>query len=255
MHTGNGQIITFLIIITLLTVLLVGTIVSILYIHQKRRIAFSEHLTYTQLEIQEETFQHISREIHDNIGLSLTLAKLYLNTLSIEIDQKHTTVVESCVELIGQAINDLNYISKNFNSEAIRNEGFLTALKIKLDKINKTKKFHASLDIIGEPIFMESQNELIVYRITQEALNNIIKHSKATQISVSLEYTPIHLKLKIEDNGIGINWEELEKIKSSKMSAGLNNMKKRAKMINGTFDIKNINHGTKILVTIPFEKK
>jgi two-component system, NarL family, sensor kinase len=238
---------------TIVILVLTGIIFTILYIHQNRRISYHEHLVNMQLEIQEETFQQISREIHDNIGLSLTLAKLYLNTLNLNIDQKHASVVESSIELIGQSISDLSYISKSFNSEAIQTEGFLSALKIKLEKINTTKQYTTHLNIIGEPVFMDSQNELIVYRIAQEALNNIIKHSKATEIKITLIYTQAYLTLKIQDNGIGINWQELEKIKSSKMSAGLNNMKKRAKMINGTFDIKSTNQGTKISVTIPFQ--
>ena len=100
---------------------------------------------------------------------------------------------------------------------------------------------------------MDSQSELILYRITQEALNNIIKHSKATRINIILTYTETDLIVAVQDNGVGISWSEYEKNKPFKMSAGLNNMKKRAKMINGSFEIKSNETGTTVLVTIPLQ--
>jgi two-component system, NarL family, sensor kinase len=253
MQTGNSQITIFLIVTTLLIVLLVGVIVTILYIHQNRRISFQESLSNSQLEIQEETFQHLSREIHDNIGLSLTLAKLHLNTLDLNLQQRTPTTIKGCIDLISQAITDLSYISKSLNTEAIKSEGFLSALQMKLGTISKTEKFAIKFIVNGDAVFLASQTELILYRITQEALNNILKHSKATEIHISLTYTQAYLTLQIKDNGIGINWEEIEKVKSSKMSAGLNNMKKRAKMINGFCEIKSKQTGTTVLVTIPLQ--
>jgi two-component system, NarL family, sensor kinase len=253
MQAGNSQIITFLIAITILVLLLVGVIITMLYLHQNRRIAFHEQLANTHLEIQEETFQHLSREIHDNIGLSLTLAKLYLNTLDTTPTLKQSTQIASSIELISQAISDLSHISKSLNSEAIKTEGFISVLRMKLEKIQNTKKFEVRLKINGEPIFMESQSELIIYRITQEALNNIIKHSKATHIHVTLSYFENSLMVEIRDNGVGINWSSLEKTKSGQMPAGLNNMKKRAKMINGSCEIKSDHTGTTVVVTIPLQ--
>jgi two-component system, NarL family, sensor kinase len=253
MQTGNSQITIFLIVTTLLIVLLVGVIVTVLYIHQNRRISFQESLSNSQLEIQEETFQHVSREIHDNIGLSLTLAKLYLNTLDLNLQQHTPPTIKVCIDLISQAISDLSYISKSLNTEAIKSEGFLSALQMKLTTISKTEKFAIKFIINGDAVFMESQTELILYRITQEALNNILKHSKATDIDISLTYTKAYLMLEIKDNGIGINWEEIEKVRSAKMIAGLNNMKKRAKMINGSCEITSSQNGTIVLVTIPLQ--
>jgi two-component system, NarL family, sensor kinase len=167
MQTNNYHIVDFLIAITILILLLTAVIITMLYLHQNRRISFRQQLINSQLEIQEETFQHISREIHDNIGLSLTLAKLNLNTLSGMPPQKHAATIESSVELISQAINDLSHISKSLNSESIKAEGFLNALQMKLEKLKKSEKFSIDFNISGDPVFMESQTELIIYRITQ----------------------------------------------------------------------------------------
>ena len=103
----KSQIIFFIIIPTILIFLLAGLIITILYFYQKRQIIYEKNLNAlkldfeknilkTQVEIQEQTFQNISREIHDNISLSLTLAKLNLNTINWnenqEIKKKRLTI-------------------------------------------------------------------------------------------------------------------------------------------------------------------
>ena len=93
MQSGKNDIIIFLLVTTVIILLLTGLIISLIYMYQKKQLTYQQNLEKlkldheknlmaAQLEIQEETFQHISREIHDNINLSLTLAKLHLNTLN-----------------------------------------------------------------------------------------------------------------------------------------------------------------------------
>lgn len=253
MQTANSQIVAFLFITTFLIVLLLASIVTILFLYQKKRIIFHDQIAQAQLEIQEETFQNISREIHDNIGLSLTVAKLHLNTINLQSLQSAHFLIESSIELIGQAINDLSDISKSLNSDTICNHGLLNAIDIKLDKIKKAGKFKVVFRIKGDPVFMHSQKEVILYRIFQESLNNIIKHSKADKISVLLIYDG-SLQLIVKDNGIGISKDEIENATPCKIMTGLNNIKKRTKMLNGIFNLDSNNLGTTIHITVPLEK-
>src|SRR5688572_14556151 len=114
--------------------------IALLYFYQKKKIAYQERLTRlaldheknlleTKIEIQEDTFQHISREIHDNIGLSLTLAKLQLNTLNNENRESSKNLVGSSVDLISKSIEDLNNLSKALDADIIRNLGLMYALE------------------------------------------------------------------------------------------------------------------------------
>src|SRR5690349_14989076 len=130
----NDQIRLFLIVTTLLILFLVALISTILFLYQKKRIAFiknfeaakldyERNLLRTQLEIQEHTFQNISREIHDNISLSLTLAKLNLNTVIVTERNSSTDSLQNSVALISNAIKDLSNISKTLNSEVISSHG------------------------------------------------------------------------------------------------------------------------------------
>ena len=107
-------------------------------------------------------------------------------------------------------------------------------------------------EINGEPIFMDSEKELILFRIIQESFNNIVKHSKATKVWLTLNYKFNYLQIIIRDNGIGFNTQEiLGNIKGSQ--AGLTNMQTRAKLFGGYINVDSCKqNGTQILVTVPF---
>lgn len=259
---NSDQIRLFLIVTTLLILFLVALISTILLLYQRKRIAFirnfekmkadyEQNLLKTQLEIQEHTFQNISQEIHDNISLSLTLAKLNLNTIKLNNRQVAIESIQNSIALISNAISDLSNISKSLNSEVISSHGLITALQLEIEKIKKCGKHDVLFDISGEPVYMEPQKELLLFRITQEALNNIIKHARATRIKLKLHYNKDQVDLNVEDNGVGFSVDTM-KSQWNGMKAGLTNMATRADLIHGTCKIESTPlSGTRILVTAP----
>jgi len=116
----------------------------------------------SQLEIQEQTFQNISQEIHDNIGQKLTLAKLHLNTLDMEDAANALLQIQDSVKMIGETINDLSDISRSLSSEIILNNGFIKALEFEVNQLNKTRLYNIKLSVTGDSIFMEAQKELLL---------------------------------------------------------------------------------------------
>jgi two-component system, NarL family, sensor kinase len=265
MQSSLSQLIILIVISTILILALVGFTIFIIFLYHKKQVSFLQNLETlkldheksllkTQLEIQEQTFQNISREIHDNIGLSLTLAKLNLNILELEKTQRSEELVSSSVDLIGKAINDLSDISKCLNSDAISQQGFLNALQLEIERLIKLNRFQVNFEIIGNPIFFDSQKELVLFRIAQEALNNIIKHANAQNISMRVSFNTKEVKLSIQDNGKGFCYPERQKSLQENMRAGLANMQIRSKMINGSINIESeIGKGTSILVTAPLD--
>ncbi|HMG66422.1 MAG TPA: ATP-binding protein [Chitinophagaceae bacterium] len=210
-----------------------------------------KNLLHTQLEMQEQTFQHISREIHDNISLLLTLAKLNLNTLDWDHPTKAKSQIDSSLEQISKAIIDLSDISKSLSTELIINHGLIQALEKEIGKIREARLFELDYKISGNTVFMDSQKELVIFRIIQEAFNNIIKHAKATSVTLSLDYVVDHIEVLVKDNGKGFCIDAVNKTKES--GAGLDNMQKRATMFNGTTRIdSSLNSGTCIFITIPY---
>jgi len=214
---------------------------------------YEKTLLQTQLEIQEQTFQDISREIHDNIGLSLTLAKLQLNTIDYIKQGRIFENVNSSIDLIGKAIQDLSDISKSLNSELIKSNGLYNTLKLETQKIYRCGKYAIEFTEEGYLVFLNAQKELLLYRIAQEALNNILKHAAANCIWIKLKYEATHISLLIKDNGCGFDKPEVEKYRSGKINNGLTNMRNRAVMLGGTLLIESsLGKGTSIFITAPY---
>ena len=214
---------------------------------------YEKNLLQTQLEIQEQTFLDISREIHDNIGLSLTLAKLQLNTIDPLNPDKISESVNSSVQLIGKAIHDLSDISKSLNSETIKTQGLYNTLKVETERISYSGKIDIQFATEGEAVFLDAQKELVLYRIAQEALNNILKHASATRVWLILRYTATEFMMSVKDNGKGFEANLSENQPVRKMTAGLANMRIRAGSINGSCKIESSSgNGTTISIIIAY---
>lgn len=256
----NRQTLMLLLWLSLfLVILFVSFIIAIILLYQNKQIkhqqqiqeikaTFETMLLSSQIEIQEQTFQNISREIHDNIGLSLTLSKLNL-TLFCEEHSDHilASKVTRSIRLISSAIEDLRNISRSLNSDSITSNGFLRALEDEVVAINKLGVALVKLTTDGTEMFFQSNSELVLFRIVQEALNNAIKHSNAKTIEILANFSESQLEIRIEDDGIGFNVNDLHKNKGS----GLRNMSARTNSINGQFNIQSNSLGTKISIIIP----
>ncbi len=256
------EILTFLTISTAVILLLTTTTISLLYFYKKRRILYmarvdaikldhEKNLLSAQVEIQEETLRHISREIHDNINLSLTLAKLYLNSINwSDLGRTHIQV-DSSISLLSESIGKLSRLSKDLHPNDLNQQGLIPALENELEKLKNARLFDVHLRILGEPKFLSDQQELLLFRIFQESLNNIIKHSSATNVDICLHFLPSQLLICILDNGIGF---ELNVLDSHRLfgHSGLSNMASRAKSLGGAMQVETaIRRGTKLLFNIP----
>lgn len=220
------------------------------YIHEQTRMkaAFENELLGAQLEMQEQTMKHIAQEIHDNIGGTLTLAKLNLNTIRTEQPNASVEKISNAKELVTKAIGDLRILSKTLHGEAVLSAGIINAIEMELKLIDKAASFTTSLSVSGTPVSIDQQKELILFRTVQEALNNAIKHSGATQIDVHLDYRNNNLKVSVIDNGNGLDVAAIEK--DPKRGSGLRNMKNRTNLIGGEFLIDG-SSGTKIQISLP----
>lgn len=255
-----NSIIIFIIISILLILFLGVFVIVVIYRYQQRqntyfkeveiiKTSYENTLLQSQLEIQEQTFQNISREIHDSIGQKLTLAKLHLNTLNyIDITVTKQQAADA-ITMISEAINDLTDISRSMSSEIILSNGLIKALEFEAAQLQKSGLYTIAVSATGNPIFMNANTELVLFRIVQEALNNIIKHAEATTIKLHLHYNTVLLTLEIADNGKGFNSEFV------KMGTGLHNMKKRIALLNGQlYLVSAVGNGTTIKIQLPLNE-
>jgi signal transduction histidine kinase len=198
--------------------------------------------------MQESTFQHISREIHDNISLSLTLAKLQLNTINWNNKEQSEEKVNTSVELLGQSIRDLSDISKGLNTELIKQQGLIKAMEEEVRHIRQAGLFSIASILTGSPIYMDANKELIIFRIVQEAFNNIIKHAEAKHSELSIHYDKASLYIAVSDDGNGFDTS----LTPFHRQAGLRNMETRIKMLGGTMIVNSEpGYGTILSFTIP----
>ena len=264
MQAPNNYIILLLYATAVILLFLFSFIAAVLFLYQKKSILYFKQLEdvknnyeksilQTKIEIQEQTFQNISREIHDNIGLSLTLAKLQLNTINHSTEDIQSQNIDSSIDLITKAIQDLSDISKSLNSEAIKTNGLYNALKVEAEKINRPGNILVEFTEEGNIVFLDANKELILYRIAQEVLNNILKHAGASRVWIKLIYDTKYVRLSIEDNGNGFDTLAVERYRSGKMPTGLANIRTRTKTLNGECCINSKpGQGTRISISAPY---
>lgn len=224
--------------------------------HQKELVEingqFSQTLLQTQLEIQEQTLNTISQEIHDNIGQVLSLAKLNIGTMDIQQPEELLQKIDDSKQLVAKAIQDLRDLSKSLHTGYVQQMGLFKAIEYELDMLTKAGKHKTTLTLNGEPFRFDSQKELIIFRMVQEILNNIIKHANASAIGVNTEFAPAYFSLTITDNGEGFDSRPLEEPGNINFGLGIKNMHNRAKLIGAAFTLSSTTGtGTTVQIILP----
>lgn len=215
------------------------------------KLNYEKKILLTQLEIQEFTFKKISSEIHDNISLGLTLAKLQINNF-LEKKEQNAEKLIIAVDLISKSLVDLNDISKSLDGSQLLEYGLINAIESEINVLRQTGLYDVEFNIEGEAIFLDQKVELVILRIIQEACNNIIKHARASSIKVELGFEINNIILKISDDGIGFDPMKIEEKKEIRKMAGLKNVYSRAEIVGGMVKINSAPYkGTTIIFTIP----
>jgi signal transduction histidine kinase len=191
---------------------------------------FQQELLKTQLEVQEQTLNYISSEIHDNITQVLSFVKLTLGNIAAGVEEEKKGKILESRELVAQSISDLRDLSKSLSFEHIASQGLIRTIEKETERINKSGLLAISLEQEGTSYPLGEQRELVLFRIFQEALNNTLKHAVAAHLKIFLQYNADLFILSLEDDGSGFSSEKLE----NKSGSGLRNIKNRATLIGGT---------------------
>lgn len=222
-------------VLILLTLVVVIIVLFTVFVKRKNRLIeaqdkakenFERELAETQIEIREATLRNISWELHDNIGQLMTLAKIQVQTAR-ETPENY----EEASETIGIALNELRALSKSINPEAIKKLRLKQAIQLEITRFNRLKFIRSTLTVEGTPEPIDAKKEIIIFRILQEFFANTIKHSKATNLSVFLQYDKNYLEILAKDDGVGFAETH------GPSGIGLRNMKNRAQLINAELQI------------------
>jgi signal transduction histidine kinase len=135
------------------------------------------------------------------------------------------------------------------NSDYLARNGLVDDLRWEVDLLRKSGQFEVEYQILGEAIYMEASKELVVFRLMQEALNNVVRHAQARKINLQLEYAGAWLLITLSDNGIGFKREEAR-------GMGIQSMQRRLALLSGELEIQTqAQQGTKIQLKIPLHEK
>lgn len=239
----------------LVTAFAVGTIFSVVI--QKRRqmnarlqqqqLAFDyqQALLRTKVEVQETTSSAISRELHDHINSNLTGGLMQIRAAAnYVLDEKGRELLEEAKELVGSSITQIRAISHNLNTGYLAEGSLEEAIKRELKRIEAFSKINCAF--INEAEMELGQEErLLIFRIVQEALQNVLKHAEARHITVRAAGDSRQFILSVKDDGCGFN-------PSEGSSIGLRNMRERAAMLRGSINIDTApGHGTTLTLYMP----
>src|SRR5579871_5398006 len=268
MSDQNQEIYALILIGIVLALVLVGFIMIILFLYQRRqhrqekqlteiKTRYEQELLRSQLEMQESTFKTIAMELHDNIGQVLSVVKLSLSILPIDKEHPAYESVQNSRQMLNKVIYDMGNLTKSLHTDRIAQIGLLEAVRFDLESLGRTGLIEAGIEVVGEEYQLEDQRSIFIYRMFQEMMNNILKHSHATQVNIVINYSIDNkFVLKVEDNGVGFDIEKKRTQASSSSGIGLKSMTNRASLIGAQITVQSQpGKGTSIRVELPLGKE
>jgi signal transduction histidine kinase len=218
---------------------------------KEMKLNYDAELLKTQIEVQEQTMQTIASDLHDNIGQLLSLTALTLSSINLKEPQKLEKKVSESIDLVNSSIKELRGLAKLMNGEFIVQTGLGKAIKQELDRLKKigSYKIKVKNELLAAEISSPNK-DLIVLRLLQEIINNIIKHAQASHIEIEVYILNDLLYLTVKDNGVGFDYEIA---KTQNKGIGLSSIHNRIKMIEGKITINsNPTDGTLTTIEIPY---
>lgn len=203
---------------------------------EKQRLLFelkNKELTVS-VEERELVLLEVSREIHDNIGQISQLIRMNLYPIEEYSDNPYQLeLIQYVIELTARMIEETRHIGNALNSNFIMERGLYRMLEYDMERLNASRKISCSIDVSGDDRQLTAQQQLLVYRIAQEAIHNILRHAEADFFSIELKFGTGHFEMRITDNGKG--FYRTETMEAGTM--GLQNMQQRARLLNGSLEI------------------
>ncbi len=202
---------------------------------------------------QEMERQRLSRELHDGLGQLLIAIKLRLEGLIFTDRSKLIYTIEGIKKLFDSTIDEVKRISYDLMPAVLFEFGLVKAIRNLCDDIETRSRIKTNLIFECDSDKLDKLQKTYLFRIIQEAMNNIVKHAEASRVDISLSLIDNTIHLFIADNGKGFNLEE--RIHSLNTN-GIYNMRERVNLLNGSFEINSIiKNGTTIKAVIPLYSK
>jgi signal transduction histidine kinase len=204
---------------------------------------------------QESERQRIARDLHDETGQSLTAIGMGLRGLADELKQRrgHRDTLDQLQALTSSSLQELQRIISDLRPAHLDDLGLSATLRWYANRLQEIVGLNIRVDIIGEEHRMDETVKIAIFRIIQEALNNITKHSKATHVNINMDYKDKSAYILVRDNGVGFDMDAVQN-RIGRVSLGLAGMAERAALLGGTVEIRSRpNYGTEVEAIVPYD--
>ncbi len=236
MHETATSTIQAIIIVTCLLALASGFVIGYFLYFKKRksklieenaimRKEFEELLFHSRIEVQEQTFQKISRELHDNVCQLLSSSRMLLGITERSLPSAPSTLV-TANNTLAKAINEIRTLSKSLDKEWLKKFSLHENLEAEIDRIEAGGIIHARLQVDGT-INLIPDEQIILFRIVQESIQNAIRHGNPGNIFVKISNLPDKTTIVVRNDGKAFDPNKTE-------GMGIHNMKQRAAILGGT---------------------
>ncbi len=214
-----------------------------------------EEFTRRLIDVQENDRKRISMELHDSIGQDLLITKNKIMLSLSKPEDKEFLIgnIKEASDIISETLNDVREISYTLHPYQIERLGLSKAIQSIVERASRSTDivFTKSIDTIDK--LVKPEVEISLYRIVQECINNILKHSKATEVILNVSKGNDNISILISDNGVGFDHGKV-KADPSSHGFGLRGMSERVKLFDGKFNIKSSpGEGTDYNISVPFK--
>lgn len=259
------KLITALLLGSLIVLVLIAGLIILLNLHQRKRSGYQgslqkmeedqqKRLLDASIRLQEEERQRLAADLHDDAGPLLATVRLYLNENLVNQDKDaQLQALYQARQIVDETILLVRNISHTLMPPTLKNFGLASAINDVFQKISGSGSMNATCRFHDYTERLKIEKELIIFRIVQELVNNILKHSDANFIHLIQNVQGDKFYIRIHHDGRGIQQAEFEKLNKSNIGLGLKNISSRLKVVKGSISFeKDISHTFyKVTVELP----
>jgi PAS domain S-box-containing protein len=219
---------------------------------RKRAEEAAKNLSGRILNLQDEERRRIARGLHDSLGQYLAAIKMSLDVLSTT-EGRQAAVALECSEIVDKCLTETRTISHLLHPPLLDEAGLGSALQWYVDGFAQRSDIQVKLDMPADLGRLNTDIETALFRVVQEALTNVHRHSSASEVDIRLLVDTKHVQLDVSDNGKGIPKDRLQRVLESGCGTGvgLAGMRERVRDLGGSMEIKSDDAGTTIIIAIP----
>jgi len=203
------------------------------------------------VEGQENERKRIASAIHDSLGVLLSTSKMHITAIK-DSDPENKALIDKATKFLDEANSEMRKISHNMMPGALSKLGLCEALEDLFETLDETEGIDARMEVLGPKERLPENQEIMIYRVVQEMVNNSLKHSKADRIDLTLVIHPDELDLSYSDNGKGFDVEEV----MAKKTMGIQSIRSRVKFLDGIIKIDSSpGKGVVYRISVPVDTK